>query len=64
MISALALNGDREAAIRAYSRFEQTRQQELRLSPSASSKELLCLVEAGSPEELHNWIQHFSASKN
>ena len=64
LISALALNGDREAAIRAYSRFEQTRQQELRLSPSASSKELLCLVEAGSPEELHNWIQHFSASKN
>lgn len=63
LIFALALNGDREAAIRAYRRFEQTRIQEFVLAPSASSKALLALIEDGTYESLHTWFNQLT-SKN
>jgi DNA-binding SARP family transcriptional activator len=58
LIAALALQGDREAAVRAFHRFEQIRQQELRLAPSASSRELRTLIEEGSFEAIQYWILH------
>ncbi len=63
LISALALNGDREAAIRAYRRFEQTRIQEFVLAPSASSKTLRKLIEEGTYEDLCTWYNQLT-SKN
>lgn len=63
LIFALALNGDREAAIRAYRRFEQTRIQEFVLAPSASSKALLASIEEGTYESLHTWFNQLT-SKN
>lgn len=60
LVLAYALNGDREAAIRAYRRFEQTRMQEFSLPPTASSKSLLTLIEDGNYRALETWYKQLT----
>lgn len=63
LVLAYVLNGDREAAIRAYRRFEQTRMQEFSLAPSSSSKTLLTWVEVGNYKALQTWYEQLTLKK-